>query len=61
MKKLYLLFTFSLIYSLSYGQQKNIDSLTKNMDVKHGIINTFIKNDKLLIEINRNRLGCFRF
>jgi len=57
MKKLYLLFTFSLIYSLSYGQQKNIDSLTKNMDVKHGIINTFIKNDKLLIEINRNILN----
>jgi len=57
MKKLYLLFTFSLIYSLSYGQQKNIDSLTKNMDVKYGIINTFIKNDKLLIEINRNILN----
>ena len=57
MKKLYILLIFSLVYSLAYSQQKNIDSLTKSMDVKYGIINTFKKNDKLLIEINNNILN----
>ena len=50
--KNYLLVFVALFFSFSLNsQKKNIDSLTKDMNMSKGIINSYTKNNKLLFEI----------
>ena len=50
--KNYLLVFVALFFSFSLNsQKKNVDSLTKDMNMSKGIINSYTKNNKLLFEI----------
>ena len=51
-----LIFAFLVSISVN-GQNKSIDSLTKEMIVSKGIINTFSKNNKLYFEISDDLLS----
>ena len=55
-KKLSLLFTLLFFVSVN-GQNKSIDSLTKEMIESKGVINTFSKNNKLYFEISDDLLS----
>ena len=55
-KNLSLLFTLLFFVSVN-GQNKSIDSLTKEMIVSKGVINTFSKNNKLYFEISDDLLS----
>ena len=50
MKKCVILIALCLSFS-SHSQKKSIDSLTKDMNVSKGIINSFTENNKLFFEI----------
>ena len=57
MKKHLLIFV-TLIFSFSLNsQKKSVDSLTKDMNMSKGIINSYTKNNKLLFEIPNGILG----
>ena len=57
MKK-YLLIFVTLFFSFSLNsQKKSVDSLTKDMNMSKGIINSYTKNNKLLFEIPNGILG----
>ena len=57
MKKSLIIFV-ALFFSFSLNsQKKSIDSLTKEMDMSKGVINSFTKNNKLLFEIPNEILG----
>ena len=50
--KNYLLVFVALFFSFSLNsQKKSVDSLTKDMNMSKGIINSYTKNNKLLFEI----------
>ena len=51
-----LIFAFLVSISVN-GQNKSIDSLTKEMIVSKGVINTFSKNNKLYFEISDDLLS----
>ena len=55
-KNLSLLFTLLFFVSVN-GQNKSIDSLTKEMIESKGVINTFSKNNKLYFEISDDLLS----
>ena len=57
MKKSLIIFV-SLFFSFSLNSQnKSIDSLTKDMDMSKGVINSYTKNNKLLLEVPNEILG----
>ena len=57
MKK-YLLIFVTLFFSFSLNsQKKSVDSLTKDMNMSKGIINSYTKNNKLLFEVPNGILG----
>ena len=61
MLKKFLMLIIFINSTFFYGQQKvnkkPIDSITMNMNESLGFINTYHKNNKLYIEINKNSLG----
>ena len=57
MKKSLIIF-IALFFSFSLNsQKKSIDSLTKDMDMSKGVINSYTNNNKLLFEIPNEILG----
>ena len=57
MKKSLIIFV-SLFFSFSLNSQnKSIDSLTKDMNMSKGVINSYTKNNKLLLEVPNEILG----
>ena len=57
MKK-YLLILVALFFSISLNsQKKSIDSLTKDMKMSKGILNSYTENNKIFFEVPEEILG----
>ena len=57
MKK-YLLILVALFFSISLNsQKKSIDSLTKDMKISKGILNSYTENNKIFFEVPEEILG----
>ena len=51
------LFSFTFLHSQKKNKKSTIDSITVDMKTSKGLINTYLKNNKLYFEINEKVLG----